>query len=87
MPLLSEVVEALVTVHDRIEDSPVVIDDGFADKELMTGRPELPEQVVPPGVIVYTVDPVACATVVLTTPCVHEVETVPPPLDVATVRS
>jgi hypothetical protein len=52
MPLSSEVVEAFVTVQERSDDCPAVMEDGFAEKELMTGRPTLPEQVVPLGVIV-----------------------------------
>ena len=52
MPLSSEVVEAFVTVQERSDDCPAVMEDGFAEKELMTGRPMLPEQVVPLGVIV-----------------------------------
>ena len=52
MPLSSEVVEAFVTVQERSDDCPAVMDDGFAEKELITGRPTLPEQVVPLGVIV-----------------------------------
>jgi hypothetical protein len=52
MPLSSEVVEAFVTVQERSDDCPAVIEDGFAEKELMTGRPTLPEQVVSLGVIV-----------------------------------
>ena len=52
MPLSSEVVEAFVTVQERSDDCPTVMEDGFAEKELITGRPTLPEQVVPLGVIV-----------------------------------
>jgi hypothetical protein len=52
MPLLSVVVEAFDTVQKRTDDSPGVIDEGLAEKELMTGRPALPEHDVPAGVMV-----------------------------------
>jgi hypothetical protein len=51
-PLLMPVDEAFETVHERKDDWPAVIDDGFAAKELITGKPALAEHVVPPGVIV-----------------------------------
>jgi hypothetical protein len=58
MPLSRVVDEAPKTDQESRDELPLVMEEGFAVKELMTGGPLL-SHVVPPGVIVYTVDPVA----------------------------
>jgi hypothetical protein len=50
--------DAPETDQERTDELPLVMEEGFAVKELMMGGP-LPSHVVPPGVIVYTADPVA----------------------------